>query len=108
MERRRRIAGYVMALGLLVGTGMYAMASVRYWKSTQRLTALEHQCSQIAAKRPKIVSINPSDVDAPVAPSEEWDTRTWALVIALVLSIPRVWYFLLGRLAELSAAIRRP
>jgi hypothetical protein len=41
------------------------------------------------------------------ASRENWDNATWwAVVIGVVLSVPRVWYFLLGRIAELSAAIR--
>jgi hypothetical protein len=41
------------------------------------------------------------------ASRENWDNATWwAVVIGLVLSVPRVWYFLLGRIAELSAAIK--
>jgi len=38
---------------------------------------------------------------------ERWDNaETLSVLIVLLLSAPRVWYFLLDRLAEISAAIR--
>ncbi|MGD0290110.1 MAG: hypothetical protein ABSC63_10720 [Candidatus Binataceae bacterium] len=38
---------------------------------------------------------------------QNWEnTSFWALILAVALSLPRVWYFLLGRIGELSAAIR--
>lgn len=143
-----------MALGLLMAAAIYAIASVRYWKSTRRLAALEKQCETpetprhwITVDPRELVPIDPrefvpdkplSDKDVtpeplagskPICDPEElltvpnaddiemvrefksrnqaWDTTTWwAIIVGLVLLIPRVWYFLLGRIAELSAAIK--
>jgi hypothetical protein len=36
-----------------------------------------------------------------------WDNISWwAFVVGLLSSIPRIWYFMLGRIVELSTAIR--
>jgi hypothetical protein len=41
------------------------------------------------------------------AREHDWDdAKSWALVVALILAIPWGWYFLLGRIEELIAAIR--
>jgi hypothetical protein len=34
------------------------------------------------------------------------DVEFWAVLVGVLFSVPRAWYFLLGRIAEISAAIR--
>jgi hypothetical protein len=153
MEYRRRSAGYVMVLGLLVAVAMYAVACGRYYVSTRRLATFQRQCLELLQQRPprqrrvsgpgwvverpdlkKLCALpsydTPADFvldDDPINGFEwpsgddirasiknvhqkrrtDWDNiRWWALVIGLLSSIPRVWYFLLGRIVELSAAIK--
>lgn len=173
MEHRRRIATYVMVLGLLVAVAMLGVGRTGFWLAVKRLAPLEAKCSTfsrsstkpplppgyrdplegatplapIPAARPLPPGVPPpppgSYIDEPITDKdfvpdcEACDPETldfcrpelsgirgeiqqeyrsaktawagvefWSALIAVLFSIPRGWYFLLGRIAEISGAVR--
>jgi len=155
MERRRRIATYLMLAGLL-GAGVILL--VGFWNyslATRRLNALVNDCK--ATFRPSVLgadgshelcdpdgirisrlkldsgSTRPGDTysgpifklkptlldskkierlaNAILAENnnreENWsNAELGAFALALICALPRGWYFLLARLAEIASAIR--
>ncbi len=182
MERRRRIATYVMALGLLMAGGMLGVGGAKFWLAEKRLVTLQTKCSALNALPPPPPGVTwrkpvpiPSDayVDEPLTDKDflpdcetcdpetlqknsciselafndkgdavyyddaakawkpavgvrleilklrseiqrqhksakkAWESLTfWSALIAVLFSVPRTWYFLLGRIAEIGAAVR--
>jgi hypothetical protein len=169
MQRRRRLATYLMLAGFL-GAGMILLVGFwNYSSATHRIDALVKDCEAIRRSWPwktakvPVLSCDPYALEAwkdeatvstvPIPPGAtigkehgwvevpkselppedvavvtwyekmkpftdritgENDKRErnlsdcwfWVGAIALVCALPRVWYFLLGRLAELASAIR--
>ncbi len=198
MEHRRRIATYVMALGLLAAAAMLGVGYAEFWVAAKRLATLQAKCTTpprpptIASIGPDLPSVppdrqpvvvrdwfakydpdfsklkpdaqarvvqdaiakygkrstdlKPGEVEEPLTDKDfsdkdfvlvcdpetlgglasgnlvgvqleiqqeytsskkGWqDVKFWSLLVAVLFSIPRAWYFLLGRIAEISGAIR--
>lgn len=171
MERRRRIATYLMLAGLIGAGLLVAIGFWNYSRATSRINALVKDCEavrrswtfgpsrersghwEIGSNGVPLKSCDPDALEAwkdvggvdvvpippgatigaehyPAAKVQAWydemqrfadriaaenndrendwsDSELEAIAIALVLALPRLWYFLLGRLAELASAVRR-
>jgi hypothetical protein len=125
---RRRISTYVMLLGLLVAAGILGTRGVRAWRANHRLEELQAQCRAGASQSSFVpedctsyTSCDPYDlslcrsglIGVRLAIHREYqavkawqDIKPWVAIIAVLASIPRTWYFLLARIAELSEAVR--
>ncbi len=128
MDLRRRISTHVMLLGLLVAAGMLGTRGARAWRANHRLEELEAQCRAGASHSSFVpedcsfyTSCDPYDlslcrsglvgvrfeIQREYQAVKAWqDIQPWVAIIAVLASIPRTWYFLLTRIAEVSEAIR--
>jgi len=127
MERQRRAATYAMVLGLLAAGVIIGVGVAQLRNATRTLSALEAKCrsehpkpsdvpkgyelvcdSGALAKDVGLSGIQAEIQKQFIARDDAWaNIGFFALVVAVLFSIPRGWYFLVDRLAELSTAIRR-
>jgi hypothetical protein len=157
MERRRRIATYLMLVGLM-GAGVILLAGFwNYTRASQRIDALVSGCkstfqSSVAGADDLTKLCDPDgirtcrfnealDADSTrtggtysgplfnvklnatesnlikrfaariIAEADNRDgnwsnSKIGAFALVLICMLPRIWYFLLGRLAELATAVR--